>query len=369
VVLADMWVAAGRPGRARTLFEEALRTATGHGEPYPRATADLHVGLAELDRELDDLTSADAHLETARVLGERASITENRYRWSVVMAQVCAARGEFESAMHLLDQAAALYRHGFYLDIRPIEAMRTRVLIAAGDLESAAAWADERGLTGDEEPNYLHEYEHLTVARLLLARHRSEQRSVQPETDGPLSAVRDLLARLHDAAAGRAGSLLEIQMLQALAHHASGEHGPALSALGRALADAPEPNSHVRLYLDEGAPMLDLLHAAAAGGTASDPVDGAPHDEMLRARARHLLEHAKRPVDRPAPEQSLTDPLSQRELEVLRLLATELTGPEIAGQLYVSLNTLRTHTKRIFTKLDVKTRATAVRRANERGLI
>ncbi len=120
VVLADMWVAAGRPARARRLYEEALRSATGNGEPYPRATADLHVGLAELDRELDDLPGAEAHLETARVLGERASITENRHRWFVAMAEVRAARGERDAALELLDQAAALYRRGFYPDVRPI---------------------------------------------------------------------------------------------------------------------------------------------------------------------------------------------------------------------------------------------------------
>ncbi len=108
IVLADMWVAAGRPSRARQLYEQALRTATGNGEPYPRATADLHVGLAELDRELDDLAGAEAHLETARILAERGSITENRHRWSVAMAQVRAARGDHEAAMQLLDQAAAL---------------------------------------------------------------------------------------------------------------------------------------------------------------------------------------------------------------------------------------------------------------------
>ena len=79
--LADMWVAAGRPSRARRLYEQGLATATGGGEPYPRATADLHVGLADLDRELDDLAEREAHLETARVLAERASITENRHRW------------------------------------------------------------------------------------------------------------------------------------------------------------------------------------------------------------------------------------------------------------------------------------------------
>ena len=99
VVLADMWVASGRPSRARRLYEQALQTATQQGEPYPRATADLHVGLAELDRELDDLPAAEAHLETARVLGERASITENRYRWFAAMAQLRAARGDVDAAL------------------------------------------------------------------------------------------------------------------------------------------------------------------------------------------------------------------------------------------------------------------------------
>ena len=135
VNLADMWVAAGRPSRARRLYEQALATATGNGEPYPRATADLHVGLAELDRELDDLASAETHLETARVLAERASITENRHRWPMVMGQVRAARGDHDTAIRLLDEAAALYRHGFYPDVRPIEAMKARVQISAGDLD------------------------------------------------------------------------------------------------------------------------------------------------------------------------------------------------------------------------------------------
>jgi LuxR family maltose regulon positive regulatory protein len=108
--------------------------------------------------------------------------------------------------------------------------------------------------------------------------------------------------------------------------------------------------------------MLELLRDAAS--TKAE----AQH-EMVRAWASHLLERVMPPVDGPVPQQSLLDPLSRREVEVLQLLDSELTGPQIAGELYVSLNTLRTHTKRIFTKLDVQTRAAAVRRAHERGLI
>jgi len=368
--LADMWMAAGRPSRARRLYEQALATATGNGEPYPRATADLHVGLAELDLELDDLAGAEAHLETARGLAERASITENRHRWPLVMGRVRSARGDRVVAMQLLEEAAALYRHGFYPDVRPVEATIARVQVSWGDLEPAAAWARDRGLGLDGDPSYLHEYEHLTLVRLVLAQerlgHPAGQRPGTTQEAASLAAVHALLGRLHDAAAGRGrgGSLLEIRMLQALAHDAGGDRARALSVLGLALADTPEPEGHVRLFLDEGDPMLELLRDAATEEEGQ---------EAVRTWARELLDRveaaAGRTATQPTPGHSLPDPLSQRELEVLRLLDSELTGPQIAEQLYVSLNTLRTHTKRIFTKLDVKTRGTAVRKAHEQGLI
>ena len=349
IPLADMWVAAGKPGRARRLYEQALQTITADGPPYPRAVADLHVGLAELDRELDDIPSAEEHLESARVLGERASITENRHRWYVVMAQVCAARGDYDSAANLLDQAEARYRHGFYVDVRPIAAMKARIQIAAGDLTSAGAWADDLRVSVDDQPEYLREYAHLTLVRLLLAKHEA------------VTAVLGLLDRLHAAAeeAARGGSVLEIRILQALAHQARDDLPEALAALHRSF-DTPEPDSHVRLYLDEGAPMLALLHHAARD----------PRPRRAGARSSSCVQRASTTDEVAAePQPTAGGPLSHRELEVLRLLDSELTGPEIARQLYVTVNTLRTHTKRIFTKLDVTTRAAAVRRAHERGLL
>ena len=356
VVLADMWVASGRPGQARRLHEQALRTAVEGGEPYPRATADLHVGLAELDREVDDLKGAESHLDTARVVGERAAITENRHRWFVARAQLHAARGDLDAATDLLDQAEARYRPGFYPDVRPIASMRARLQIAAGDLAATTRWALDRDVGVDDDPDYLREHEHLTLARLQLARHRT----TPPGHACGLPATLGLLDRLHAAAAdaGREGSTLEIRVLSALCHDALGDRPAALAALGSALVETPEPDSHVRLYLDEGAPMVALLRHAATYGERGGPA---------REQARRLLERAGTPAA--VAGKPLADPLSQRELEVLRLLDSELTGPEIAGQLYVSLNTLRTHTRRIFTKLDVRTRAAAVRRARERGLL
>ena len=359
IVLADMWVAWGRPGRARALYERSLRRATADGEPYPRATADLHVGLAELDRELDELTSARHHLETAQLLAQRASITENRHRWYVAMAEVRAAVGDQDGVGRLLDRAETLYRRGFYPEIRPIPATRARLAIAAGDLVSATQWAHDRGVSTTDDPHYLREYEHLTLVRLILAESRAAPSDEQSVTGtSPVVAALTLLQRLHAAAAqaGRERSLLEIRMLQALAHHANGDERPALTALEQAVGTGPEPDSYVRLYLDEGAPILELLHRAVEQGVV------LPQPLGLHLQRASALEER-------APQQYLADSLSPRELDVLRLLDSDLTGPEIARQLYVSLNTLRTHTKRIFTKLDVNNRAAAVRRARQLGLI
>ena len=354
IVLADMWVAMGRPGRARELYEQGLQRATAGGEPYPRATADLHVGLAELDRERDDLPGAREHLETARVLAERSSITENRHRWYVAMAEVRAAAGDHDEAGRLLDLAEPLYRRGFYPEVRPIAATRARLAIAAGDTASASGWARSRGLSVGDDPDYLREYEHLTLVRLLLAEHRNAPRG------DPAGALL-LLDRLHAAAAdaGRVRSLVEISVLQALAHDALGDEPAAMAALERSWALAPEPDSQVRLYLDEGEPMRDLLRRA-----------GSERNVPLPRRLAERLRGPATPAESgEPPPQSLADPLSQRELDVLRLLDSELTGPDIARRLFVSLNTVRTHTKRIFTKLDVNSRAAAVRRARQLGLL
>jgi LuxR family maltose regulon positive regulatory protein len=128
--------------------------------------------------------------------------------------------------------------------------------------------------------------------------------------------------------------------------------------LEQAVGRTPEPDSYVRLYLNEGRPMLDLLRRAGNEQRISLP----------QRLARHL-ERAAAPKEEALPQQSLINPLSHRELDVLRLLDSDLTGPDIARQLYVSLNTLRTHTKSIFTKLDANNRATAVRRARHLGLL
>ena len=344
--------------------------ADGHrgGEPYPRATADLHVGLAELDRELDELASAEAHLETARVLGERASITENRHRWFVAMAQVRAARGDFDAAMHLLDEAEALYRHGFYPDIRPIAAMGPGSRSPQGTWRLPPDGPRTEASASMTTPDYLREYDHLTLARLLLAQHRAERRGHAGPPPPLRCDVLALLDRLHAAAAEPGATAACSRSVccrpsPPCPRRSSTRRWPRSA---RRLVEAPEPESYVRLYLDEGAPMLALLHHAAAAPAAERTERGASAQRLADARRRRSS--GRRPATRAEPPAVPGRPVEPARARRARLLDSELTGPEIARELYVTLNTLRTHTKRIFTKLDVKTRAAAVRRAHERGL-
>jgi LuxR family maltose regulon positive regulatory protein len=357
VVLADMWLAAGHPSTARRLYLRALQVCEAHGEPVLRSTPDLHVGLSEIDYEVGDLEAARRHLERAAALGEGAAMTESRYRWFVAMGRVADAEGDPQEAITLLDKAQQLYRPGFFPDVRPIAAMKARVWIAQGKLSEAADLARERGASATVDAGYLSEFDDLTLVRLLIAQHREHT-----DTGAIDQAVR-LLDLLHAAAetSGRAGSLVEIRMLQALAQDAQGHRSQALESLGRAWAGAPEPDGYVRLFLDEGPPMMELLRDAEHAGLPGD-------------HARRLLSHsadrdgeatgARQPLASPSAE-----PLTERELQVLRLLDSELSGPQIARELFVSHNTLRTHTKHIFTKLEVTTRRAAVRRARERGLM
>ncbi len=252
VVLADMWLLAGRPSRARGLYVDALRVAASLGEPVARSTSELHVGLSEIDREAGDIDSARRHLEEAAGFIERGVPTESRYRWFLAMGRVAQAEGDSDAAIALLNQAEQLYRPAFFPDVRPIAAIRARIWISQGQLSHAADWAHDRGVSATDELRYLREFDHLTLARLLIAQHRAHSNV----RDEPLEQAEHLLARLHAAAerSGRAGSVIEIGMLQALVQHAKGSSDLAQQVLSHALGDAPEPGGYARLLLDEGRP-------------------------------------------------------------------------------------------------------------------
>ena len=360
VVLASLWLARGRPDQARRLYERALGAAERVEGTVVSCTGDLHVGLADVLREQGDLDEAAKHLQTARDLGDSASLLENRFRWYTAMAGLVRAGGDLEAAAGMLEQAERLYLPGFFPDTQPIAAALARVRISQGRLFDAWEWAKEQRVTAEDDATYQAEFNLLTLARLLVAQHLADEAPGDPS--GLDAAIRLLDGLLTAAeAADRGGSIIEAHLVLALAHHARGDHDAALSDLSHGLVQSAA-GGYARLFLDEG-PTLEQLLAAAAARTDLPGAD----------RAAALIETARGPS---TPDRSPTSGdlalgsgvLSDRELEVLRLLATDLTGPEIAAELFVSVNTLRTHTRHIFTKLDVNTRPAAVQRATELGL-
>ena len=351
IALADIRSTQGRLGEALRTFEQALQLAGEQGGSVLRGTADMYVGMSEIACERDDLHGARQLLLRSQELGEHTGLPQNRYRWRVAMARVAQAEGNLVGALGLLDEAERHYVSDFFPNVRPVPALRARVWIAQGRAGEALGWAREQGLSVDDDLSYLREFEHITLARLLLARDQGQgaERSAH-------EAAR-LLERLLLAAeeGGRTGRVIEILVLRALAHQALGDIPAALGFLDRAVTLA-EPEGYVRVFADEGPPMTSLLRAAAKQGARPDYV-------------RRLLAAASGVEHNGPAEQALIEPLSERELDVLRLLGSELDGPAIARELMVSLNTMRTHTKNIYAKLAVTSRRAAVRRAAELNLL
>jgi LuxR family maltose regulon positive regulatory protein len=353
VVLADMWLSTGRFTQARRLCEESLAVATGHGLPMARTAAVLHVQLAGIDCEAGDVAGARHHLDSAGALADDVFVTASQYRWFLAQGRVLRAEGDLIGALTLVDRAQQVYRAGFFVDVRPIPAIRARLWISQGDLVRAGGWAHERDWSTSDTGDFLLEFDHLTYVRLLLGRSRAGGDAAL------LDEAAQLLARLLEPARtfGRWASVVEIHMLTALVLDGQDRRTEALKALADGFAEPPEPDGYARLFLDEDEPMRKLLRDARQLGVA----DGHP---------ARLLAESERPPPHQAPLIApLLDPLSERELQVLRLLDSELSAPEIARRLFVSHNTIRTHTRHIFTKLQVTSRRAAVHRAHEHRLI
>ena len=352
IALADIRLVQGRLGEAMRTYEQALQRVPEQGGPVLRGTADMYVGMSGVHRERNDLHAATQQLLRSQELGEHTGLPQNRYRWRVAMARIRQAEGDLDGALDLLNEAERVYLGDFFPNVRPVPALRARIWIAQGSLGEALGWAREQGLSVDDDLSYLREFEHITLARVLMARYQDEraERSVH-------EAIRLLDRLLRAAEEGeRAGSVIEILVLRALAYQRHGDIPAALSCLERAVTQA-EPEGYVRVFADEGPPMASLLRVAARQQT------GGNYVRQLLAAVTETETEQNGPV-----KQALIEPLSERELDVLRLLGTELDGPAIARELMVSLNTVRTHTKHIYAKLAVTNRRAAVRRAAELDL-
>ena len=359
-ILADIRMTQGLLREAVRTYERSLELAERQDGSVLRGMADLYVGLSELQCEQGNLDAARQRLLTSKALGDRAVLPELRYRSCIAEARIQEAKGDLDGALGLLDQAERHYVSTPVCDVRPTAALKVRVWLAQGRLTDALDWARERGLSTDDELTYLREFEHTTLARVLIARYESERR------EDSIHVAMGLLERLLQAAeaGGRLGSAMEILVLQARAYDAQGDTPAALGALERALTLA-EPEGYIRLFVDEGRPMAQLLSEAAAHGIVPDYTARLltifeAREQRSAGECADLAASSSRP---------LADPLSQRECEILQLIAQGLSNREIGERLFLALDTVKGHNRNLFAKLLVRRRTEAVARARELGLL
>ena len=176
-VLADIRVALGHLHEAASTLEQFLQFVLDQGEPIPPDTADLYRGLGELSCERGDLEAAAKHLLRSEELGEHTKAFDWQHRLCVAQARLKQTQGDLDGALDLLNEAERLFIRTPLPDVRPISALKARIWVAQGRVIEAQGWAREQGLSVDDAPSYLREFEHITLARVLIARHKSD-----PET-------------------------------------------------------------------------------------------------------------------------------------------------------------------------------------------
>jgi len=345
--LAGLLLDQGRLHEAFRAYSEMVDWATPPHEKGFSAAGMAFFGLGLICYEWNDLEGTLRHTGRAIELCQRWGNVGILIGCHVLLFRVQQAQGELESARESLYEAERLVR------AHPLapkaanwtESFRARSWLAQGDIEAASRWAEQRGLENDEDFSYLRDEEYLTLARVLLAR---------GEYDKALS----LLDRLYGSAeeVGRTGSLIEILVLQTLTLQAMDELSQALATIKQAFSLA-EPEGYVRTFVDEGEPMAKLLRKALTRDIAPCYVGAL------------LAAFGEDPEPPPTVAQPLIEPLSERELQVLGLIAAGLSNREIAQALVVEVSTIKSHNNHIYAKLDVKSRTEAVARARAIGLL
>lgn len=351
--LADILVEQGHLEQAVETYRRGLESAAMLGAEAESVTARLLLALGILHHERGQDERAAAVLQRAFALGSRSTWVDWGHRRSLAEARLRVSESDLAGALERLEDASRLFVRTSAPNTRPAEAMQARLYVRLGDLRRAREWVRASGLTPDDAPQYLREYEHVTLARVLTAEYRATT------APGLIAAALGLLERLLTAAAAqnRIASQIDIRLAQALALQAQGDHAPALAALRAALALA-EPEGYRRIFSDEGEPLANLLAQIAA--ERRPPDDGA-YAAMLVSASR--FDH------RPAGPADLVEPLSERELDVLRLVAQGLSNQDISQRLFLALSTVKGHNLRAFGKLQARNRTDAVARARALGLL
>ncbi len=359
VIILDIgvtYILQGHLHQASEILNDAIQLKYEESEIKIPYAGNAFVILADILREWNELDRALRYLEEGIEIGISSKLMDLIAVGYSSLAQIYLAQGNLGIASQMYEKAERILRD--IPDLEPdtktkIMGSRVRLLLAQDKISEAAWYIQERGLSADSEINYFSEFKQIIFARVLIYKGRENS------ADHELKDAHNILARILELAkpAGYISQTIEALVLQAIAYDSQGKHEKALNSLEEALTLA-EPEGFVRTFVDEGLPMARLLHEAA-------------NREIAPEYIGRLL--AAFPAMKPTPASQkqpmeMVDPLSERELEVLRLLKTELSGPEIADQLMIALSTMRTHTQNIYSKLNVNNRRAAVSKAEELNL-
>ncbi len=344
-------LAQGRLDAAVLTCEQALDTLVTSGRPWP-AAGPGYVGLAEIAYQRDDLDLALQYATEGIALCRQFVYTPPLANGLATLAMIRQATGDPAGALAAITEAGQAAPGPAGL-LNQVPAQRARLLLAQDNLTAAARFPQDNGLGPDNEPDYAREPGHLVLARILLAQDRTGQALA-------------LLDRLHAAAVAqdRTGSLIETGALRALALAATGDEAGAVTALAGALALGC-PQGYIRVFADEGPPMAALLGRLIVAQRTGHAAAGVPLGYLAR------LQRAFGP-GQPARDRvpaGIVDPLTSRELEVLGLLAAGRSNQAIAGQLVVTLDTVKKHVGHVLGKLGAANRTEAVARARELNLL
>ena len=355
-VLGHVQQAQGRLEAALHTYRQGLEFAAPGAPAVLPSVAIAYVDIAGVLYQRNQFDAALRYVTQAIPLARQLTSVQFLGSALTTLAWIRQARGDAAGAQEAMEEAyrastnrdaAALYN--------AVPSERARLMLAQGRVTEALGWVAARGLADDDEIGYAREREHLLLARLRLAQNSPER-------------ALGLLAHLGAAAEAQArtGSVIEVRVLEALALRAHGQPSRATDALEQALALAL-PEGYVRVFIDEGAPMAGLLRQVTG--------EQRPHAERLLAawelsapEAMQTMDHAQ-PLAAGARPDPLIEPLTERELDVLRLLSGGLSNPEIAQKLYLSAGTVKVHLKHIYSKLNANRRTQAVARARELGLL
>ncbi|HZA80601.1 MAG TPA: LuxR C-terminal-related transcriptional regulator, partial [Actinomycetes bacterium] len=348
--------ARGKLGAALRTYEDGLRFATeGSTRPNLYHSAEAHLGIGQVLYERDQLDGALGHITAGIEAGRQVVDLTTPVSGLVALAWIRQAGGDPDAALAAMNEACQLRASPDVVAMwNPAPAERARLQLLQGRIDEAKRWTEERGLGPDDPLSYPGEDDYLVLARVLLAQGDPER----------ANHLLDQLERLAKSQ-GRVRSLIQIRAVQSLALQAAGDQSGALAVLPEAL-DLARPEGFIRVFADEGAPAAGLLRSLVTARPRTRV--RAPLREQV-ARILQAFDATTAAMERPGATAGLVEALTDRELEVLRLIADGRHNREIARDLVVTLDTVKKHTSHILSKLGATSRTHAVARARELGLI